>query len=165
MPLTMMFSFVRNMAELRRDADLLQQPTQHFVRIEVSFGNLAGRLAVRFVIASNRFGPGHGLVERAERHQAFTRRQMTAEARVLHKNRLARGQIPDTAIAEPSAVRIHVDALSHGELSIGLLHIAPKGGRVSGDFARIGELPTVLLQRDTILVVRRVNVEGNFERR
>src|SRR5205085_1198137 len=87
---------------LRRDADLRKKSAENFVGVEVLDGDRPRRLAMSLVIAENSPGPGGSLVERAERHESLADRQMPAEARVLHQRRLARREIADGPVAEPT---------------------------------------------------------------
>src|SRR5262245_50782804 len=43
---------------LRPDADLLQEPAEHLVRVEIVLGDPASRPAVRVVVADDLLGPG-----------------------------------------------------------------------------------------------------------
>src|SRR5262249_55507320 len=81
----------------------LQQAPQDFVGIKVRLGNLTGGLAVSRVVAGDRLGAAHRFVQSAKSHDAPTRGDIARKARLLHERRLARGQIPHRAVAEPAA--------------------------------------------------------------
>src|SRR5262249_38876791 len=143
----------------------LQQAPQDFVGIKVRLGNLTGGLAMGGIVRGDRLGAAHRFVQSAKSHDSPTRGNIARKARLLHERRLARGQIPHRAVAEPAAVRFGIDPLRTRELGPRFPNVAAKGRRISGNLPGIGNEPAVVAQRCQVPGVFRINVQGNLESR
>src|SRR5439155_6734383 len=73
---------------------------------------------------------------------------------------LARRQVANRSIAEPAALRFHVDSLGDGELGAGLLHVAAKAEWISCRGARVSDLPAIGTQQVQVPGVGWMNLQS-----
>ena len=119
---------------------------------------------MRGVVAANRLRARDRLLDGAECDQAFARREVAAEPRVLHERRLAGGEKPSRPVAEPAAARLDVDALGRGELGARFLDVPPE--RIGGacDRGGIDHAPAVRAEQVGVRRILLADVERDLER-
>src|ERR1043166_3312066 len=142
---------------------ILEQPGEHALRVELILREPSGRDAVPLVVACDGPRARGCLLERAESEEALARRNRSREARVLDKRGLARGQVSDCAVAEPSVLGLDVDSLCDGELGTRSLYVRAKSERVTRHPPRIDELPAVFAQQSKIVLFGWMDVERDLE--
>src|SRR5439155_7925822 len=96
-----------------------------------------------FVVACDLLRALDGILEGAKCQQAVANGKAAAETGILYQGGLARRQVANRSIAEPAALRFHVDSLGDGELGAGLLHVAAKAEWISCRGARVSDLPAI----------------------
>src|SRR5581483_438076 len=94
-----------------------------------------------FVIGVDRLNPGEYLVRGLEGKEPFARRQVPAEARVLHDGGAPRGQITFGAVAEPAATGADVSVLGDAEFGLRALKVITITPQVARDAHRVNCLP------------------------
>src|SRR5687768_4510539 len=106
-----------------------------------------------FIVSVDGVNGRRGLVQRREAEQALSRRQHVAEARVLRDDGPPRGEIRGAAIAEPAAAQPDVLVLGDREFGARAADVLAIDIEVAGDFRGVTNLPSVLLEHATVLVV------------
>src|SRR5262245_1295062 len=91
----------------------LKDVAQDLVGIEMLGRNLAGGTRMTLVVAFDLRDRVGGFVKRLEREQALARGNDPIEARVLHHDGPAGGEVADTSTAEPTGMRRDVEVLGH----------------------------------------------------
>src|SRR5215213_7956925 len=86
---------------------------------------------------------------------------MRSQPGVLDERRLPARQVARRAVPEPAAPELDVDSLRDGEFSQRALDEAEVRARVAGDAARVDQLPAARAERGQILLVARVDLEGD----
>src|SRR3954453_1319582 len=94
----------------------LEEALEDLVRVEVLLGERARRGRVTLVVGGDQAGPRFRFGDIPERQQSFADGVVASEAGVLDEGRLSGCEVADGAVAEPAAVRLHVDALRDREL-------------------------------------------------
>src|SRR2546425_1248365 len=95
---------------------LLQESAQDRVRVEVRFGDRAGRGGVARVVGFDGANRRGRLFERAEGQQTLAHRQHRAKTGVLYHHRPASGQVARRAFTEPAGSILDIALLGHTPL-------------------------------------------------
>src|SRR5437667_70565 len=104
------------------------------------------RAALPFVVGIDRFKRRGGLLRSAEAEHALAIGKERAGAGVLHDDGFAAGQVTERAIAHPGVLESHARPLGATELTTRPLDVSLIHLRRGGDFARMADAPTPLLQ-------------------
>src|SRR5436190_3309913 len=134
----------------RGSRHLLQEPRQHFIRVEIFLRDLTGGPAMAPVIRVNPADRLENVVARLESEQAGARRQESAEAGFLRDHWTAGGKVTNASIAEPAAARGDITALGNSEFTLGFLNKIPVMSRRVCHARRIEQPPAVLGQGSQI---------------
>src|SRR3954468_14788983 len=96
-------------ATLRINPHRPDEFSEHSIRIKIAFGQLARGGAMLVIVPNNLFRAIHRLLERTKGDESSTRAMVAAESGLLHERGASRGEITDRAVADPTAVRAHIN--------------------------------------------------------